>query len=89
LSRNDITGVMMGGTRVGGWDDGAEGRKPDAKIPAAKFLCMRRPAGVLCVLARGRFLCESAPAQFSIIQQRSYTMAKKAKKKKAKKKKKK
>jgi len=32
-------------------------------------------------------LCESVPAEFSIIQQRSYTMAKKAKKKKAKKKK--
>jgi len=33
------------------------------------------------------FLCESVSAEFSIFQQRSSTMAKKAKKKKAKKKK--
>jgi hypothetical protein len=48
---------------------------------------MQQQPGVHCLLARGRFLCESVPAQFSIFQRRSYTMAKKAKKKKAKKKK--
>jgi len=37
--------------------------------------------------AHDMFLCESVVAEFSIIQQRSSTMAKKAKKKKAKKKK--
>jgi hypothetical protein len=38
-------------------------------------------------LARGKFLGESVPTEFLILQQRSSTMAKKAKKKKAKKKK--
>jgi hypothetical protein len=37
--------------------------------------------------AHGMFLCESVSAEFSSLQQRSSTMAKKTKKKKAKKKK--
>jgi hypothetical protein len=44
-------------------------------------------AGSTLLQAHGMFLCESVSAEFSIIQQRSSTMAKKAKKKKAKKKK--
>jgi hypothetical protein len=103
LSRDDITGALMDGKgrRVGAGAEGRSvqrrhrsherrtqpGCRPDAQMPAANFLCMQQPPGVLCLLARGRFLCESVPAQFSIFQRRSYTMAKKAKKKKAKKKK--
>jgi len=44
-------------------------------------------AGSTLLQAHGIFLCESVSAEFSILQQWSSAMAKKAKKKKAKKKK--
>src|ERR1700675_780076 len=62
-------------------------RRPNAKT-SALFSCVYVTAvEVTLPLARGKFLGESVPTEFLILQQRSSTMAKKAKKKKAKKKK--
>jgi hypothetical protein len=65
----------------------ATARRPNAKT-SALFSCVYVAAvEVTLPLARDKFLGESVPTEFLILQQRSSTMAKKAKKKKAKKKK--
>jgi hypothetical protein len=59
----------------------------EAKRPAPQSLVHAAAVGSTLPPARGTFLCDSVCAAFSISQQRSHAMAKKAKKKKAKKKK--